>query len=378
MGLQLRPPLFSIVSAIPFQALILAVHLDSASHPLAAAIPSINDAALRQTLLERLANKTMPRGALGRIESLALQLGLIQQTPRPQAEPMAIMIFAADHGIADRGVSAYPKSVTWQMVMNFLRGGAAINVFAQSNSIDLRIIDAGVDHVFAPHPHLIDAKIAHGTQDFSSGAAMTEAQCDTALARGAQLTESLLAKEHWQVLGFGEMGIANTSSAAALTARLLQLPIEACVGRGTGLDDRGLANKRAVLRHAMQLHAEAQEPLDVLARFGGFEIAMMTGAILAAAKRRVTIVIDGYIVTSALLVARRLQPAVLDYCVFAHRSGEPGHALALDALKAEPLLDLGLRLGEGSGAALAMPLVRSAARMLSDMASFEAAGVAQS
>ncbi len=336
----------------------------------------MHDDALEQCLHECLANKTMPRGALGRIEALAFQLGLIQQTLQPCCDSQAIIVFAGDHGIADRGVSAYPKSVTWQMVMNFLADGAAINVFARANQVLLRIVDAGVDHDFQQHPKLIHAKIAPGTADFSCEAAMSSQQCSNAIDAGARITREVIAQSGAEVLGFGEMGIGNTSSAAALTARLLNLPIDRCVGRGTGLDDAGLAHKLELLRAALQLHASSQKPLEVLACFGGFEIAMMVGGLLAAAQQRRAILIDGFIVTSALLVAHQLQPAVLDYCVFAHRSGEPGHALALDALNATPLLDLGLRLGEGSGAALAMPLVKSAARMLRDMASFESAAVA--
>jgi nicotinate-nucleotide--dimethylbenzimidazole phosphoribosyltransferase len=339
-------------------------------------IPSLHDPVLGQSLRENLAKKTMPSGALGQIETLALQLGLIQGTLKPCCDRQAIIVFAADHGIADRGVSAYPKSVTWQMVMNFLAGGAAINVFAVANNIALRIVDAGVDHDFQHNPQLIHAKIAPGTADLSRGPAMSTPQCDAAIAAGARITAEVIAETRAELLGFGEMGIGNTSSAALLCARLLQLPIEACVGRGTGLDDTALAHKRAVLREAMHLHSAALAPLDVLACLGGFEIAMMVGGMLEAARQRRVILIDGYIVTSALLLAWRLQPAVLEYCVFAHRSGEPGHSLALKALDASPLLDLGLRLGEGSGAALAMPLVKSAARMLSDMASFESAAVA--
>ncbi len=338
-------------------------------------ISSPHDPALAQSLREALAKKTMPRGALGQIETLALQLGLIQSTLKPCCDRQAIIVFAADHGVADRGVSAYPKSVTWQMVMNFLSGGAAINIFASANNIALRIVDAGVDHDFQQHPQLIHAKIAAGTADLSRGPAMSTPQCKAAIAAGARITAEVIAETGAELLGFGDMGIGNTSSAALLCARLLALPIEACVGRGTGLDDAALAHKRTVLREAMHLHSAALAPLDVLASMGGFEIAMMVGGLLEAARQRRAILIDGYIVTSALLLAWHLQPAVLEYCVFAHRSGEPGHTLALKALDASPLLDLGLRLGEGSGAALAMPLVKSAARMLRDMASFESAAV---
>ncbi len=319
----------------------------------------------------------MPQGALGRLEELGIQLGLIQKTLKPCVDAQTIIVFAADHGIAERGVSAYPKSVTWQMVLNFIAGGAAINVFSRANDIDLRIVDAGVDHNFHGRPGLIDAKIDRGTADFCMGPAMTLQQCAAAVQAGARITAEVLVETQADLLGFGEMGIGNTSSAAALCARMLDVPIDQCVGRGTGIDDVALGHKRELLRGAIRLHSNVREPLDLLACLGGFEIAMIVGAMLAAARARKAIIIDGYIVTSALLVAHRIQPAVLDYCIFAHRSAEPGHALALNKLNARPLLDFGLRLGEGSGAALAMPLVKCAARMLSQMASFESASVAR-
>ncbi len=337
----------------------------------------IHNEALLESLRRCILNKTMPAGALGSIEALAVRLGLIQSTLQPHFDSHAIIVFAGDHGIADRGVSAYPKSVTWQMVMNFLAGGAAINVFARANAIDLRIVDAGVDHDFKNHPGLIHAKVAAGTADFSRGPAMSVPQCEQAVAAGARITREVLAETRAELIGFGEMGIGNSSSAAALSARLLNIPIDLCVGRGTGLDERSMLNKREVLREAMGLHASTHQPIELLACLGGFEIAMIVGGMLAAAHLRKAIVIDGYIVTSALLVAHQQQPAVLDYCIFSHRSAEPGHTLAMNALNAKPLLDFGLRLGEGSGAALAMPLLKSAARMLSEMASFDSAKVAK-
>jgi nicotinate-nucleotide--dimethylbenzimidazole phosphoribosyltransferase len=264
--------------------------------------------------------------------------------------------------------------VTRQMVLNFLSGGAAINVFARQNGMVVRVVDAGVNHDFGQMDGLVSAKIGFGTRNFLDEPAMTRDQCVTAIRQGAAIAAREI-EQGSNVLGFGEMGIGNTSSASVLTSKLCGLPLEQCVGRGTGLDDAGLAKKRALLATAIAKHSEATEPLDVLATFGGFEIAMMTGAMLAAAERRALLLIDGYIATSALLVAASLYPAIKDYCVFAHESGEPGHARQLAWLGVEPLLSLDMRLGEGTGAALAYPLVQAAVNFLNEMASFESAGV---
>jgi nicotinate-nucleotide--dimethylbenzimidazole phosphoribosyltransferase len=329
---------------------------------------------LQAALQAKIDTKTKPLGALGELETLALRLGLIQQTPSPRLSRPAIAVFAGDHGIAAEGVSAYPSEVTAQMVLNFLAGGAAINVFARANGIELTVVDAGVDHAFAPHPHLVDAKIGRGTRNFLREPAMSAEQCALALARGAEIV-STASGAGTNVIGFGEMGIGNTSSAAALAAIATGAPISACVGRGTGLDDAGLARKQDVLERALERHAAAQAPLDALAAFGGFEIAMMAGAMLRAAELRMVLLVDGFIATAALATAARLHPETIDYCVFSHRSSEHGHALLLRHLGARPLLDLGLRLGEGTGAALAYPLLVAAASFLNEMASFDSAGV---
>jgi nicotinate-nucleotide--dimethylbenzimidazole phosphoribosyltransferase len=372
----------------------LQTSLDTAASFFAEPIAGVANSELLASIRYVLAGKTMPAGALGALLPLAEQIALIQSSLQPRCDEAAIIVFAADHGIADRGVSAYPKSVTWQMVANFLAGGAAINVLARSNQIALRIVDAGVDHDFAltntasgqaprcanADPQvlgLIDAKIARGTSDFSQQVAMSRAQAELAITRGTQICAATIATTQCQVIAFGEMGIGNTSSAAALTSRLLNLPLAQCVGRGTGIDDVTLARKSELLRTALHRHRNARDPVDILAALGGFEIAMIVGALLTAAQRRCVIVIDGYIVTSALLIAMRLQPALRDYCVFAHQSHEPGHVHALRSIDAQPLLNLGLRLGEGTGAALALPLLRNACAIMRDMASFESAGVAR-
>jgi nicotinate-nucleotide--dimethylbenzimidazole phosphoribosyltransferase len=336
-------------------------------------IDPITDAALAGRLQQRIDRLTKPIGSLGRIEALALQIGLVQRSEHPRLASPQMLVFAADHGLAAQGVSAYPSDVTWQMVENFLAGGAAISVLAEQHSLALHVVDAGVRHRFAPRPRLIVRKIGDGTADSSLGPAMTDEQCERAIDAGRAIVAALPGN----VVLLGEMGIGNTSAAALLLARLTGRDIAECAGRGTGLDDAGLRRKLEVLRRVLARHQSAAGPLAALAAFGGFEIAMMVGAALQAASLRRLIVVDGFISGAAILVAAALAPTVLGYCVFAHRSNEAGHALLLDHLKAEPLLDLGLRLGEGSGAALAWPLIDSAWRLLDRMASFDSAGVSQ-
>ncbi|WP_323001301.1 nicotinate-nucleotide--dimethylbenzimidazole phosphoribosyltransferase [Denitromonas sp.] len=332
------------------------------------------DATLVDALRAKIDGKTKPLGALGRIELLALQIGRIQQTLNPVLNQSQILVFAGDHGAARAGVSAYPQDVTWQMVENFLAGGAAINVFARQMRLGLRIVDAGVAHDFGPREGLINGKVAPGTANYIEQPAMTPAQCDKALRFGRELAHRI-AERGGNTVGFGEMGIGNTASASLITHALTGVPLPQVVGRGTGLDDAGLDRKQALLGAALARGGRPTDPLAVLAEYGGFEIAMMAGAMLGAAEKRMVLVIDGFIVTAALLVAQAIAPAITDYCVFAHRSEEAGHIAQLRHLNASPLLDLGLRLGEGTGAALAWPLLQAAVAMLNDMASFESAGV---
>lgn len=333
--------------------------------------PASAPATLPQRLQHLIDHKTKPVGSLGRLESLAVQLGLIQGREQVDLVQPQMVVFAGDHGLAARGVSAFPSDVTWQMVENFLAGGAAVSVLARQHGLALTVVDAGVAKDIAPRDGLQIRKIAPGTADASQGPAMTLAQCQTALSAGADVVRGLPGN----AVLLGEMGIGNTSSAALIMSRLLDLPLSQCVGRGTGLDDEGLQRKLAVLMQALEANVGASEPLAVLAAFGGFEVAMLCGAVLEAATQNRVIVVDGFIVTSAVLVAQALQPGVLDRCVFSHQSDESGHARLLSHLGAQPLLHLGLRLGEGSGAALAWPLIVSAARILTEMASFESAGV---
>ncbi|MDO9599062.1 MAG: nicotinate-nucleotide--dimethylbenzimidazole phosphoribosyltransferase [Azoarcus sp.] len=336
------------------------------------------DVLLAPSLQHKIDQKTKPPGALGRLEALALQIGLIQHTLTPELLQPHIMVFAGDHGAARVGVSAFPQDVTWQMVENFLAGGAAINVFSRQLGLGLTVIDAGVNHDFGRRPGLIDAKMGPGTANYLEQAAMTAEVRDAALARGRELAHALAANG-CNCVGFGEMGIGNTASASLLTHCLIGsaagADLATVTGRGTGLDDAGLVRKRALLEQALVRGGKPADPLSALAEYGGFEIAMMAGAMLGAAEKRVTLLIDGFIVTAALLVAQRIAPQILPYCVFAHRSKEPGHTLQLTHLGVEPLMELDLRLGEGTGAALAFPLVQAAVNFLNDMASFESAGV---
>ena len=338
-------------------------------------IAPIANPELATRLQQKIDGKTKPLGALGALESVALQLGLIGQTESPRINHPHLIVCAGDHGVTAEGVSAYPQEVTWQMVMNYLAGGAAVNLFAQASRFQLLVVDAGVNHAFANHPGLIDRKIGMGTANMAREAAMTRPQCEQALSSGTLLVNDLHSKG-CTLVGFGEMGIGNTTSASTLMARWSALPLDVCVGRGAGLNDAGLAHKRQVVARILARHQELTDPVDVLAAMGGFEIAMIVGGMLAAAQARMAILIDGFIVSAALLAAQAIHPHVTDYCVFSHTSNERGHAALLNHLSARPLLALNLRLGEGTGAALALPLVEAAANFLNQMASFESAGVA--
>lgn len=310
--------------------------------------------------------KAKPLGALGRIEDLAVRLALIDERPLQRA---LLLVFAGDHGLTAEGVSAYPSSVTQAMVATFMAGKASANAFARAVGAELRVVDAGVDAELPSHPNLLAEKVRRGTRNAAAEPALTVEEVAQALEIGARIARDA-AVEGFEILALGEMGIGNTASAALLMHRLAPAPLAECVGRGAGHDDEGLARKLAVLERAAA-RSDATETVDVLARFGGLEIVMMAGAIIGAASARIPVLIDGFIVSAAALAAIRLVPAVQDYCVFCHRSAEQGHQRMLAALDVEPLLDLGLRLGEGTGALLALPAVRAASRLLSDVASLD-------
>jgi nicotinate-nucleotide--dimethylbenzimidazole phosphoribosyltransferase len=337
---------------------------------------SAADEAVRAAANRRLDTLTKPLGALGRLEPLAAQICAIQRTLSPAITNPIAMVFAADHGVADRGVSAYPRAVTEQMVRNFLNGGAAINVLAGLQGLELWVVDAGVDGDCGPHPRLIEAKLGRGTRDLTAGPAMTGEECREALVRGREALDRVMPPCGNTVV-LGEMGIGNTASAALLMHGLTGLALPDCVGRGTGLDDAGLSRKIGTLSAAWRRRAAPQGPHELLAEFGGYEIAMLVGAILGSAANRHVVVLDGFTVTVAAALAARIEPHVLDYCVFGHCSAERAHRALLAHLNAEPLLDLDMRLGEGSGAALALSVVRAAVALFRQMATFEGAGVSE-
>lgn len=337
---------------------------------------AVLDQSIAVAARERLDALTKPRRALGQLEELAVQVCIVQNTLTPRITRPAALVFAADHGIADAGVSAYPRAVTVQMVLNFLAGGAAISVLAREHAFDLFVVDAGVDADLASHPRLINAKVRRGTRDFRHQSAMSCAECDECLATGASLVAPF-AKGGSNTVLLGEMGIGNTAASALLMHCLTGRPLGACIGRGTGLDDAGLARKLAALEVARARCELPRDPHAMLVEYGGYEIAMLTGAALGAVTHRMLIVVDGFTVTVAVALAARLDPTVIEHCVFSHRSAEQGHRALLEDLRAQPLLDLGLRLGEGSGAALALPLLRAAVSLYTGMATFEGAGVSQ-
>lgn len=328
---------------------------------------------LKKQLQYKIDMKTKPTGALGRLEEVALQLGMIQNTLSPELKKPSMIVFAADHGLADEGVSLYPKEVTWQMVMNFVGGGAAINVFCRQNGISLKVVDAGVDYDFPAEIPVINAKIARGSGNMMKQPAMSVEECQQALDKGAELVRAEAANGS-NTIAFGEMGIGNTSASSLLIHRFIGLPIEECTGKGTGMVAEKLDHKTKILKTVSEKY-NPQTPLETLATFGGLEIAMMTGAILEAKKQNMVILVDGFIATAATLTAAQFDKTITNNCIFCHTSEEHGHRLVLDHLNARPLLDMGMRLGEGTGAAVAFPLVQSAAAFLKEMASFEDAGV---
>ncbi len=337
-------------------------------------IATTSNPELEASLRKKIDSKTKPIGSLGILEDLAFKMGCIQNTEIPKIELPTIAIFAGDHGIAAKGeVNPFPQEVTSQMVYNFINGGAAINVFSKTNGLNLEIIDAGVNHTFPKDSNIVNAKMAFGTKNYQYEPAMSLGQCKEALKKGSDIVEKIHDKGS-NTIGFGEMGIGNTSSASLLMAYFTNTPIATCVGSGTGLNKEGIGKKAQILSEVSEKYTP-KTPLDALSTFGGFEIAMLCGSILKASSLKMCIVIDGFIVTSALLAAKAINENVMDYCVFAHNSNEQGHVKMLDFLNVKPILSLGLRLGEGTGAALAIPLLRASVNFLNDMASFESAGV---
>ena len=337
-------------------------------------INPIQNEALEKALQKKIDLKTKPIGALGVLEDIAITIGKIQQTVTPKIIAPTIAVFAGDHGIATKGeVNPFPQEVTSQMVYNFVNGGAAINIFSKTNHLNLKIIDAGVNHLFDPTLNIINAKIAFGTKNYQNEPAMSALECEKAIKKGSEII-TIINKSGCNTIGLGEMGIGNTASASLLMSYFTSIPIANCVGSGTGLDAKGISTKQKILSKVF-LHYQPKTPIEALAIFGGFEIAMLVGAILKAAELKMTIIIDGFIVTAALLAAKAMHPNAIQYCVFSHNSNEQGHKKMLHFLKVKPLLSLGLRLGEGTGAALAIPILKASVNFLNEMASFKSANI---
>lgn len=343
---------------------------------------------LSAELQKKINLKTKPIGALGMLEEVALKVGEIQNTLSPKISIPHIIVFAGDHGIAATGlVNPYPQAVTAQMVLNFIKGGAAINVFCRQHTIKLKVVDCGVNYDFADmdvSKNFINAKVGYATKNYLEQSAMTEREVVFAVEKGKEIVQGIF-NTGCNTIGFGEMGIGNTSAAALIMSAVTGIPISACAGRGTGVNDEQLKIKIETLEKAAafhQLNAVEAEPVSLLTKVGGFEIAMMAGAYLKAAELNMVIVVDGFISTAALLIARLITKSNFSLIpfkewglIFAHTSGEQGHEKMLNYLNAKPLLQLGMRLGEGTGAALAIPLIQSAVNFLNEMTSFESAGV---
>jgi len=325
-------------------------------------------------LLDKINDLTKPKGSLGRLEELALQIGLIQQSLSPELRHPVNVIFAADHGIADEGVSKSPKEVTRQVIHNFLNGGAGICFLARQHGIELKIVDGGVDFDFPVIPQLIDRKIRKGTRNFLHEAAMTPEEMEKALKYGAEIVSDSY-QAGCNVISFGEMGIGNTAASSMWMTCLTGKPLPDCVGAGSGLDEEGVRHKCNVLQKALDNYKGTSDVKEVMAYFGGYEMVMAVGGMLRAAELKMIILVDGFIMTNCVLAASKLYPQMLDYCIFGHCGDESGHKQLLDILGAKPLLYLGLRLGEGSGALCAYPIVDSAVRMINEMHSFSQAEV---
>lgn len=328
------------------------------------------DENISDKLIDKINNLTKPKGSLGRLEEIARQIGLIQQTLSPKLSHPINVIYASDHGIADEGVSLSPKEVTRQVVYNFLNGGAGVCYLARQHGFEIKIVDGGVDYDFPENPRIINRKIRKGTRNFLYEAAMTYEEMEKALEYGAEIVEQCF-NEGCNIISFGEMGIGNTSASSMWMTCLTGIPLDKCVGAGSGLDKNGVNHKYNVLKKSLENYKGDGSTLDVMRYFGGYEMVMAVGGMLKAAELKMIILVDGFIMTNCVLAASRLYPDMLHYCIFGHCGDEAGHRRVLDSLNAKPLLDLGLRLGEGSGAICAYPIVDSAVRMINEMHTFE-------
>ena len=330
------------------------------------------------SLQDKIDNLNKPKGSLGRLEELAFQIGMIQQTLSPSLRHPVHLLFGADHGIEREQVSVSPRCITWQQMENFTRGGGGVNMFCRQHRFELHLVDVGVDHNLSAFPQILNRKITpHGTANFLYGPAMTESECQQALSVGRELVDQAAA-EGCNIISIGEMGIANTSPSSIWMSLLLDLPLDICVGAGAGLNSEGIRHKLDVLQRSVErmqtelsVHGQTPTPAYLLRYFGGFEMVAAVGAMMAAAAQRMIVLVDGFIMTACALMASRLEPAFMDFAIFCHCGDESGHRLMLERMGAKPLLSLGLRLGEGTGALCAYPIVDSAVRMLNEMGNFE-------
>ena len=332
------------------------------------------DERIRPALEEKINNLTKPKGSLGTLEDLALQVGMIQQTLSPSLKHPQNIIFCADHGIESEGVSVSPREVTWQQTLHFTQGNGGVNFLCRQHGFELKVVDAGVDYDLPTDRGIIDAKVRKGTRNFLHEAAMTEEEMNLCIERGAAIVRQCHA-EGSNVLSFGEMGIANTSASSLWMTCLTGIPLLQCVGAGSGLNNEGIRHKYNVLKQSLDNYSGDGSALDIIRYFGGYEMVMAIGAMLQAAELKMVILVDGFIMTNCILAASKLYPEVLAYAVFGHCGDESGHRLVLNALEAKPLLSLELRLGEGTGAICAYPILDSAIRMINEMDSFVGASV---
>lgn len=333
------------------------------------------DRALERDIIDKIDNLTKPKGSLGRLEELALQLCLIQKTLSPELHAPTNVLFAADHGIIEEGVSVSPKEVTWQQLSHFSKGGAGINFLCDQHGFTLVLVDAGVDYDIPSGHGIIDMKVRKSTRNYLHGPAMTEEEFDLCLERGAKVVDEIADSTGCNIISFGEMGSGNTSSSSIWMHLFTGIPLDKCIGAGAGLDNEGIRHKYDVLSRAVAGYNGDGSVRSKLAWFGGYEMAMAVGAMLRAAERSMTVIVDGFIMTSCILAASQLYPAVLDYAIFGHQGDESGHKLMLEAMGVRALLHLDLRLGEGSGAVCAYPIIESAVRMINNMDSFGSVNV---
>ena len=332
------------------------------------------DESLREALIDKINNLTKPKGSLGVLEDLALQIGLIQQTLSPTLSHPHNVLFAADHGIVEEGVSKSPKEITWQQLSNFLHGGAGVNFLCRQHGFKLVLVDSGVDYDLPYEKGIINCSVGRGTRSFLKGPAMSMEEMELCLERGAKITDMIHA-DGCNVVSFGEMGIGNTSPSSIWMHLLTGISLEQCVGAGSGLDSEGIRHKYNVLKQSVDHYAGDGSAKDIIAWFGGYEMAMAIGGMLRAAELKMIILVDGFIMTNCMLAASKLHPEVLSYAIFGHQGDETGHKLVLDAMKVHPLLNLGLRLGEGTGAICAYPIVVSSVNMMNEMDNFAHASI---